>query len=137
MRRLSPPSDAKRLKNVCPKCGKKLTVGVLQRVDDLADRPEGYVPKGAIPFKRLLPLYVVISRSTGINRLYARSVIGLQDRLIERFGSEFAVLLDAPQGALAEVVPPKVAAAIVSNREGNVRVVPGYDGVYGAPVFPG
>ena len=132
-----PPSDAKRLKNVCPKCGKELTVGVLQRVDDLADRPEGYVPKGAIPFKRLLPLYEVISRSTGINRLYARSVIGLQDRLIERFGSEFAVLLDAPQGALAEVVPPKVAAAIVSNREGNVRVVPGYDGVYGAPVFPG
>ena len=132
-----PPGDAKRLKNVCPKCGKKLTVGVLQRVDDLADRPEGYVPKGAIPFKRLLPLYEVISHSMGINRFYAKSVIGLQDSLIGRFGSEFTVLLDASEGALAEVVPPKVAAAIISNREGKVRVVPGYDGVYGIPVFTG
>jgi len=130
-----PPEDAKRLKNLCPKCGKKLTIGVLQRVDDLADRPEGYVPEGAIPFKRLLPLYEVISRSTGVNRLYAKSVIDLQDRLIGRFGSEFAVLLEAPAGALAEEVPPKVAAAIISNREGKVKVVPGYDGVYGTPVF--
>lgn len=130
-----PPEDAKRLKNLCPKCGKKLTIGVLQRVDDLADRPEGYIPEGAIPFKRLLPLYEVISHSTGVHRLYAKSVIDLQDRLIGRFGSEFAVLLDAPEGALAEVVPPKVAAAIISNREGKVKVVPGYDGVYGTPVF--
>ena len=130
-----PPEDAKRLENMCPKCGKKLTIGVLQRVDDLADRPEGYVPRGAIPFKRLLPLYEVISHSTGVNRLYAKSAITLQDRLIGRFGSEFAVLLDTPGEALAEVVPPKVAAAIVSNREGRVKVVPGYDGVYGTPVF--
>ena len=130
-----PPEGAKLLKNICPKCGKKLTVGVLQRLDDLADRPVGYVPKGAIPFKRLLPLYEVISHSTGVNRLYAKSVIDLQDRLIGRFGSEFAVLLDAPEDALAEVLPPRVAAAIVSNREGKVKVVPGYDGVYGTPVF--
>ena len=132
-----PPEDAKRLGNLCPKCGKKLTIGVLQRVDDLADRPEGYVPKGAIPFKRLLPLYEVISHSTGVKRLYAKSVIDLQDRLIGRFGSEFAVLLDTPRNALAAVVPPRVAAAIVSNREGTVKVVPGYDGVYGTPVFTG
>jgi uncharacterized protein (TIGR00375 family) len=130
-----PPEGAKRLKNLCPKCGKKLTIGVLQRVDDLADRPEGYVPEGAIPFRRLLPLYEVISHSTGVKRLYAKSAIDLQGRLIGRFGSEFAVLLDAPEGALAEVVPPKVAAAIISNREGRVKVVPGYDGVYGTPVF--
>ncbi len=129
------PEEAKRLKNICPKCGKKLTVGVLQRVDDLADRPEGYVPEGAIPFKRLLPLYEVISHSMGVNRLYAKSVIDLQDRLIGRFGSEFAVLLEAPENALAEVVPPKVVAAIVANRGGKVKVVPGYDGVYGTPVF--
>ena len=129
------PDDAKRLKNICPKCGKKLTIGVLQRVDDLADRPEGYVHSGAIPFKRLLPLYEVISHSTGVNRLYAKSVIDLQDRLIGRFGSEFTVLLEAPESALAEVVHPKVAAAIISNREGKVKVVPGYDGVYGTPVF--
>jgi uncharacterized protein (TIGR00375 family) len=130
-----PPEEAKLRKNVCQKCGKKLTVGVLQRLDELADRPPGHVPNGAIPFKRLLPLYEVLSHSTGVNRLYAKSVIDLQDRLIGRFGSEFAVLLDAPEDELAEVLPPRVAAAIVSNREGRVKVVPGYDGVYGTPVF--
>ncbi|MDG6909218.1 MAG: DNA helicase UvrD [Nitrososphaerota archaeon] len=129
------PEDAKRLKNVCPKCGRKLTVGVLQRVDDLADRPEGYVPEGAIPFKRLLPLYEVIAHSTGISRLYAKSVIELQDRLVGMFGSEFAVLLDAPEEEVTRVAPPKVAKAIVANREGRVKVIPGYDGAYGTPVL--
>lgn len=127
------PKDAKRMNNTCPKCGKKLTIGVLQRVEELADRPEGYVPPGAIPFKRLLPLYEVISSATGVNRLYAKSVIDLQDSLIRSFGSEFNVLLGAPEDSLAGVVPQKVAEAIIANREGRVTVVPGYDGVYGMP----
>lgn len=129
------PEDAKRLQGICPKCGKRLTIGVLQRVDDLADRPEGYVPAGAIPFKRLLPLYEVISHATGVNRLYAKSVIDLQNGLIGRFGSELAVLLDAGEDELAQVVNARVAKAILANREGRVKVVPGYDGVYGTPVF--
>lgn len=129
------PSDAKRLLNQCPKCGKKLTVGVLQRVDGLADRPEGYVPSGAIPFKRLLPLYEVISYSTGVNRLYAKAVVNLQDRLVSNFGNEFDVLLDAPEEELAQFVPSRVSKAIIANRLGRVEVVPGYDGVYGVPVF--
>ncbi len=130
-----PPHEALALENRCPKCGKKMTVGVLQRVEALADRPEGYVPGGAVPFKRLLPLYEVISVATGVNRLYARSVIELQDALIAAFGSELAVLLDADEEGLAKHVPAKVAAAIVAVREGRVKVTPGYDGVYGIPDF--
>ena len=129
------PDEAKKAGNRCPKCGKKLTVGVLQRVGELADRPEGYVPPGAIPYRHLLPLYEVISYSTGVNRLYARSVLGLQDRLIARFGSEFSVLLEASEEELAQVVPAAVAKAILASREGKVTVVPGYDGVYGRPLF--
>jgi len=131
------PKEAKKLGNKCPKCGRKLTIGVLQRVEELADRPEGYVPPGAIPFKRLLPLYEVISFSTGVNRLYVKSVIDLQDKLIARFGSEFAVLLDVNEEQLARVAPLAVARAILASREGRVRVVPGHDGVYGTPVFTG
>ena len=127
------PTEAKAAGNRCPKCGKKMTVGVLQRVEELADRPEGYVPSGAIPFRRLLPLYEVISFSTGVRSLYARSVLALQDRLVRRFGDEFTVLLDAGEGDLSEVVPAKVAKAIIASREGRVRVTPGYDGVYGVP----
>jgi len=130
-----PPEEAKRLGNMCPKCGRKLTVGVLQRVEELADRPEGYIPRGAIPFKRLLPLYEVVSFATGVNRLYAKSAIALQDRLIETFGDELTVLLETGVEELAKVVPTRVAKAILASREGRVKVVPGYDGVYGIPVF--
>jgi uncharacterized protein (TIGR00375 family) len=132
-----PPHEAMRLGNRCPKCGKKLTVGVLQRLEELADRPEGYVPIGAVPFKRLLPLYEVVSFATGANRLYAKPVLDIQDRLIRRFGNELAVLLEIPGEELANVAPARVAKAILQSREGRVNVIPGYDGVYGVPVFAG
>jgi uncharacterized protein (TIGR00375 family) len=132
-----PPEEAKRLGNRCPKCGRKLTVGVLQRVEELADRPEGYVPRGAIPFRRLLPLYEVISFAAGVNRLYAKSVITLEERLIKTFGNELTVLLETGVEELARVVPTKVAKAILASREGRVKVIPGYDGVYGVPEFTG
>lgn len=129
------PKEALLLNNTCPKCGKKLTVGVLQRVEELADRPEGFVPNRAIPFKRLLPLYEVISFSTGVNRLYAKAVIEEQNKLITAFGTELAVLLDAPLERLLELTKKPVAQAIVALREGRVSFAPGYDGVYGVPKF--
>ncbi len=130
-----PPDEAKRLGNVCPKCGRRLTVGVLQRVEGLADRPDGYVPPDVIPFKRLLPLYEVISFATGVNRLYAKRVLEMQDKLISAFGNELTVILDAEEKEIARVAPEKVTKAIIASREGRVRVVPGYDGMYGVPTF--
>ncbi len=128
-----PPGEALRMGNRCPKCGKKLTVGVLQRVEELADRPEGFRPEDAVPFRSLLPLYEVISFATGVNRLYARAVLEQQDRLIGAFGSELAVLLDAPLEALLRYSKPEVAQAIVTVRENRLAFKPGYDGVYGVP----
>jgi uncharacterized protein (TIGR00375 family) len=127
------PGEALRMGNKCPKCGKKLTVGVLQRVEELADRPEGIRPEGAIPFRSLLPLYEVISFATGVNRLYAKAVLEQQDRLIRAFGSELAVLLDASLEELSRHSKQEVAKAIVAVRENRLRFVPGYDGVYGVP----
>jgi uncharacterized protein (TIGR00375 family) len=132
---LSPPESA-RTQGRCPKCGKKLTIGVLERVEELADRPEGYVPPLAIPFKSLLPLYEVISFATGVNRLYARKVIEEQDRLITAFGNEFAVLLDADQAELLKHTKQRIADAIIATREGRIKFQPGYDGTYGVPAFP-
>jgi uncharacterized protein (TIGR00375 family) len=128
-----PPGEARNLGNKCPKCGRKLTVGVLQRVEELADRPEGFVPNDAIPFKRLIPLYEVISFATGVNRLYAKRVFEEQDRLIAEFGSELAVLLDVPLDQLSRVTKEEVVRAIGLLREGKVSFTPGYDGVYGVP----
>jgi uncharacterized protein (TIGR00375 family) len=128
-----PPGEALRMGNKCPKCGKKLTVGVLQRVEALADRPEGFRPKDAVPFRSLLPLYEVISFATGVNRLYAKAVLEQQDRLIGAFGSELAVLLEAPFVELARHSKQEVAEAIIAVRENRLKFTPGYDGVYGIP----
>jgi uncharacterized protein (TIGR00375 family) len=127
------PGEALRAGNKCPKCGKKLTVGVLQRVEELADRPEGFRPKDAIPFRSLLPLYEVISFATGVNRLYATAVLAQQDRLIGAFGNELAVLIDAPLEDLLRHSKREVAEAIVAARENRLKFTPGYDGVYGVP----
>jgi uncharacterized protein (TIGR00375 family) len=130
-----PPAESVKLNNRCPKCGKKVTVGVLQRIEELADRPEGFEPRGAIPFKRLLPLYEVISRATGVNRLYSKKVIEEQDKLIRAFDNELGVLLQTSYDALSRVTSKTVADAILAQRENRVEVVPGYDGVYGEPRF--
>ena len=129
------PAESIRAGNRCPKCGKKVTVGVLQRVEELADRPDGFVPEGAIPFKRLLPLYEVISHATGVKRLYVKKVIDQQDALIRAFGNELAVLLQVDREGLLRVAGETVANAVMAQRENRVLVVPGYDGVYGEPRF--
>jgi len=129
------PIQAEGLGNRCPKCGKKLTIGVLQRVEELADRPEGQKPEWAVPYKRLLPLYEVISFATGVNRLYAKAVIEEQDKLIRVFGTELAILLDADEAELSKHTSAKVVSAIIAVREGRLAFTPGYDGVYGVPAL--
>ena len=129
------PNDAIKYGNQCPKCGHKLTIGVLQRVEKLADRPEGFVPENAIPFKSLLPLYEIISHAIGVNQLYSKRVIEMQNRLIKEFGNEFDVLLNASKEELLKATNEKVVDAIIKTRNGQVKYIPGYDGVYGIPVF--
>lgn len=130
------PQESARADGRCPRCGKKLTIGVLERVEELADRPEGYIRPGATPFRSLLPLYEVISFATGVNRPYAKAVIEEQDRLIGAFGGEFAVLLDATEEELSKFTKEGIVRAIIAAREGRVRFQPGYDGTYGVPIFP-
>jgi len=129
------PRDAIKLSNVCPKCRKKLTIGVLHRVEELADRPEGYVPKDAIPYKTLLPLYEIISFATGINQLYSKRVLEEQNKLISKFGNELNVLLNIPKEELIKVTSEKIAEAIIKVREGKVKYIPGFDGIYGKLIF--
>lgn len=129
------PSETKKLNGICPRCRRKLTIGVLHRVKELADREEGYIPKDTIPFKTLLPLYEIISFVTGVNQLYSKKVIEEQNKLIDRFGNEFNVLLTASRDDLMKVTNEKIADAIMEVREGKVSFEAGYDGVYGKPIF--
>ncbi|MEM5870049.1 MAG: endonuclease Q family protein [Candidatus Aenigmatarchaeota archaeon] len=129
------PKDAIKLSNICPRCHRKLTIGVLQRVEELANRPEGFVPKNTIPFKTLLPLYEIISFAWGTGELYSKKVLEEYNKLIEKFGNELNVLLEVPKEELLKVTNEKIADAIIKVREGKVKYQPGYDGNYGKPIF--
>lgn len=105
---------------ICPKCGKPLTVGVVHRIQDLADRKK---PKIQKKFINLIPLQEIISEALGFGP-NTKTVMTEYENLIKKFGSEFNVLLDAPvQGIIGE--------AIMRVRNGKVIIQPGYDGEYG------
>jgi len=131
------PKEALKMGNWCPVCKRQLTIGVLHRVEELADRPEGFVPKGAVPFKSLIPLTEIIAGVMGIDQLYSKGIWEVYNQLVKEFGSELGVLLDAEESQLKKVTGEKVAKAIIGVREGKVEIRPGYDGVYGYPVFEG
>ena len=130
-----PPKEAIKLGNICPVCRRRLTKGVEQRVEELADRPEGFKPENAIGFMHLLPLSEIIASVLGYESPSVRKVWEVYNSLIARFGNEYSVLIDASFEELCKVVQPKIAEAIVRVREGRVKVVPGYDGVYGQIIF--
>jgi len=128
--------EARKLNNVCPVCGRKLTEGVEQRVEELADRPTDYKATNSPGFMRLMPLSEIIATVLDAGSPSTQAVWKIYNPLISKFGDEYTVLIDAPKEALAAVVDPRVADAIVKVREGNVTVIPGYDGVYGKLVLP-
>ena len=125
------PQEAIKLGNICPVCRKKLTKGVEQRVEELADRPAGFMPENAIGFKRLLPLSDIIATVLNTDSPSTQKVWSIYNVLIKNVGDEYTVLFDASADALSRFVDEKIAEAIVRVREGHVKVVPGYDGVYG------
>ena len=130
----SSPEESRKLKNICPKCHRPLTIGVLNRVEELADRPEGFLPPKAIPFKKLLPLHELLA-SAYSTQVSSKKVQLEADKLIHVFGTELAVLLSAEKPNLSEFVHEKIAELILLNREGNLQILPGFDGEYGRLVL--
>ncbi len=129
------PKEALEKKDVCPVCRKPMTIGVLHRVEELADRPEGFIPKESIPYRSLIPLSEIISAVLGINQLYSKKIWDTYNRLMKEFDSELDVLLKAPEHRIKKVVNDKIAECIIKVRSGRIKIQPGYDGVYGKPVF--
>jgi len=124
------PKETKAIAHLCPVCKKKLTIGVMHRVEALADRAAGYIPAGAIPSRHLLPLEEIIAAVLG-QQPNTKKVAAIYDRLVDYYGSELAVLLDLAEAELAAVTPPQVLDGIMRARRGEVRITPGYDGEYG------
>ncbi|MBS3110368.1 DNA helicase UvrD [Candidatus Woesearchaeota archaeon] len=130
------PADAMKAGNICPKCRRKLTVGVLERVEQLADRQEGFVPEGAIPFRSVIPLSDILAALLGkavatkyVWQEYYKLVSIKENR------SEYDILLSLGREELAKLAGEETADAVMANRNGEIVIRPGYDGVYGVPML--
>ena len=129
------PQEARKFNNICPVCHRKLTKGVEQRVEELADRPVNFKREGVPGFLRLLPLSEIIATVLHTDSPSTQAVWKNYKLLVEKFGDEYTVLIDTPMEALAKVVDSPIAEAVVKVRNGAVKVTPGYDGVYGQLVL--
>ena len=132
------PKESKKHKNICPKCGKPLTIGVMNRVEKLADRHNLKIESqgnyhqydNRVPYYNLITLQEIIAEAfnagTGTKKVKAE-----YENLIKTFGSELKILLETNEKELKFSAAPLVTEGIKKVREGKVKIRPGFDGEYG------
>lgn len=129
------PEETKRLNGICPICKKPMTIGVDNRVEEIASFPVGYRPKNAKPFYKILPLHEIIALALN-TRLESPKTWETYNELIKNFGNELNILLKIKKETLlGKISNVKLAELILKNREGDIKVVPGYDGEYGKAIL--
>ncbi len=124
------PAETRQMGGICPTCGKPVTVGVMHRVEDLADRPEGARPAGAAPFRSLIPLCEVLAELEGVGPA-SRAVERAYEKLLAQLGPELVVLEQAPVEEIRRAGSPLLAEAITRMRASKVIREAGFDGEYG------
>jgi DNA helicase II / ATP-dependent DNA helicase PcrA len=124
------PDETRAKGGLCPACGKPLTIGVLYRVEELADRADGDRPPGSKGYRSMVPLADILaevlqsgSKSNRVSTAY-RSIT-------ETLGPELTVLQEIDLGLIDRVSIPLLSEAIRRVRAGKLTISPGYDGVYG------
>lgn len=125
------PEETKKLKGICPKCSKPLIVGVLSRVEELADRQLSEMPKNQVPFKSIVPLQEIIAETYGIKSTTSKKVQAMYEQMIEKIGNEFTILLDSTIADIEKGSNEVIAEAIRRMRANEMDIRPGYDGVFG------
>jgi len=124
------PGESKKHNNLCPKCGKKLVLGVDHRVMDLADRTEDYRPKKHKQVEYIIPLAELIAETKGVKSARNKRVEEKYGEMIERLGDEFSILRKMKIARIANCFP-QMALVIEKMRKGLIVIEPGYDGVFG------
>ncbi len=131
----SSPEETKKLNGICPVCKKNLTIGVENRVEQLATYEKGFKPKNAKPYYKILPLHEVLSLFLG-SALESKIVWNLYNSLIEKFENEFNILLNVSEGEFVKKdINPRLIELILKNREEKIKVKPGFDGEYGEAII--
>ncbi len=130
------PKETKKNGGICTVCGRKVTIGVMNRMDALADRPLGYTDARRVPYKSIVPLHEVIRDALGVGKT-SKKISETYTRLIKEFGSEFGILLDIPVKEIIAGGFPRIAEAVDRVRRGDITIVSGFDGEFGhVSVFP-
>jgi PHP family Zn ribbon phosphoesterase len=124
------PRETKKNNGLCPKCKKPLTLGVMYRVEELADRPIGFVPETAIPYKSMVPLDEIIAEAFGVAKT-SKAVAEEYLKCVTMVAPEFYILGKMPEEELFKKLSEKIALGIKNVREGKVEALAGYDGEYG------
>ena len=130
------PEKTKELQGICPVCGKSLIIGVDNRVEEIAKHPKEFSPENSRPFYKLLPLHEVIALEKNIGMQTGRCW-EIYNSLIKDFGSELDILLKVPKEKLIQNRDEKFVELILKNREGKIKVKPGFDGEYGVALLGG
>ncbi|OGI01898.1 MAG: hypothetical protein A2Y25_10490 [Candidatus Melainabacteria bacterium GWF2_37_15] len=126
------PSETIKHKGICPVCGKPLTIGVLHRVDELADRPEkGFKPPAtAGKVYSLIPLQEILAEIMKVG-IGSKKVDTAYENLIQKLGPELSILMDVPVSDISKAYSPVLGEAISRLRAGKVIRHSGFDGEYG------
>ncbi len=124
------PKETMKHNYLCPVCGKKVTVGVMHRVEKLADREDGFRPIGAPDYYSIIPLHEIIAETLKVGA-GSKTVEKDYLRLLENLGNEFKILLETPVEDIERAGSYRLAEAISRVRDHKVNIAPGYDGEYG------
>ncbi|MCS7151335.1 MAG: endonuclease Q family protein [Endomicrobia bacterium] len=124
------PKETKQNKGICPICGKKVTIGVLNRVDQLADRDENIVPDSVIQYRNVIPLMEIIADALGSGK-GTQKTLNEYLYIVTQVAPEFEILLDLSEEELRRKINPRIAEGVIKVRKDEVDIFPGYDGEYG------
>lgn len=125
------PSETKKQKGICPICKKSLTIGVMNRVEELADRPAGFIPAGMPGFRKFVGLDKIIAEALGVKSRGAKKVLAEYNKIIRHGGSELNVLLNINPDEIKKISSEVIAEGIRRVRAGELDIKPGFDGQYG------